>query len=97
MQLLHRRLSAIAVILLSLCIHIAPITAAQAGPYEEALTGFTADSFSETADAINALAVTGSPRAAIVLEALQKPYSSRATKTCYRRLRTRSRRKVIPR
>jgi urea transport system permease protein len=47
------------------------IAPAQAGPYEDALAGFTTDSFSDTGDAINAVAASGNPLAARVLEALQ--------------------------
>ncbi len=44
---------------------------AHAGPYEDALAGFTTDEFSDTIDAINAVAASGSPLAAPVVEALQ--------------------------
>jgi urea transport system permease protein len=44
---------------------------AYAGPYEDALAGFTTDDFSDTADAINAVATSGSPLAAPLLQALQ--------------------------
>jgi urea transport system permease protein len=44
---------------------------AHAGPYEDALAGFTTDDFSDTADAVNALVASGSPLAAPVIEALQ--------------------------
>ena len=33
------------------------------GPYEDALAGFTTDDFSDTADAIEAVAACGDPRA----------------------------------
>jgi urea transport system permease protein len=46
-------------------------TFANAGPYEDALTGFTADSFGDTADAIEALTASGDPRTGPVLEALK--------------------------
>jgi urea transport system permease protein len=46
-------------------------SAAHAGPYEDALAGLTTDEYSDTADSINAVAVSGSPLAAPVLEALQ--------------------------
>ncbi|MFZ0068634.1 MAG: urea ABC transporter permease subunit UrtB [Pseudolabrys sp.] len=46
-------------------------TAAHAGAYEDALVGFTTDSFGDTADAIDALAVSGDPRTGPLLEALK--------------------------
>ena len=45
--------------------------AANAQTFDEALSGFTADSFSDTETAINAVARSGSPRAAQVIAALQ--------------------------
>ena len=42
-----------------------------AGPYEDALAGFTADSFGDTADAIEALTASGDPRTGPILEALK--------------------------
>ena len=39
--------------------------------FESALAGFTTDDFSDTADAIGAVAASGSPRAADVIQALQ--------------------------
>ena len=50
---------------------LALLTGAQAGPYEDALTRFTADSFDETIEGINAVAASGNPRAAAIIEALQ--------------------------
>ena len=44
---------------------------AHAGAYEDALTGFTADSFGDTADSIEALAASGDPRTGALLEALK--------------------------
>jgi urea transport system permease protein len=44
---------------------------AHAGPYEDALAGFTTDDFSDTVDAVNAVVASGSPLAAPVIEALQ--------------------------
>ena len=46
-------------------------TIACAGPYEDALAHFAADDFEETAMGINAVAASGNPLAATVLEALQ--------------------------
>jgi urea transport system permease protein len=42
-----------------------------AAGFAQALSGFTADSFSDTEDAINAVAASGSPRALPVIQALQ--------------------------
>src|SRR6188472_4128622 len=42
-----------------------------AAPYEDALAGFTTDSFSDTADAIDMLAASGDPRTGPLLEALK--------------------------
>ncbi len=50
---------------------IAAVAPVQAGPYEDALVGFTEGSLSDTAEAINALAASGNPLAATVLQALQ--------------------------
>jgi len=44
---------------------------AHADPYTDALAGFTTDDFSDTVDAINAVAVSGNPLAAPLIEALQ--------------------------
>ena len=44
---------------------------AHAGPYEDALAGFTTDDFSDTADAVNAVVASGSPLAGPLIEALQ--------------------------
>jgi urea transport system permease protein len=44
---------------------------ANAGPYEDALAGLTTDSFSDTANAINALTASADPRTGAVLEALK--------------------------
>src|SRR6185312_4752776 len=46
-------------------------TAASAGPYEDALPGFTEGSLSDTGEAIEKVAVSGNPLAAPLLEALQ--------------------------
>jgi len=56
---------------------------ASADAFEDALQGFVADSFSDTADAIEAVAASGHPRSAAVLEALQNGrlvYSTEAKK-----------------
>jgi urea transport system permease protein len=44
---------------------------AHAGPYEDALDGFTTDDYSDTAEAISKVATSGSPLAAPLIEALQ--------------------------
>jgi urea transport system permease protein len=46
-------------------------TAAHAGPYEDALAGFTQGSLSDTGDAIDAVVASGNPLAAPLLEALE--------------------------
>ena len=45
--------------------------AAFAGPYEDAIPGFTADSFSDTIESVDAVASSGNPLAAPLLEALK--------------------------
>jgi len=49
----------------------AGLTAAHAGPYEDALEKFTTDDYADTADAVTAVATSGSPLAAPLIEALQ--------------------------
>ena len=46
--------------------------AAHAGPYEDALAGFTTDDFSDTIEAVDAVAASGSPLAAPLLQALKE-------------------------
>jgi len=48
------------------------ITAARADAYEDGLRRFTADSFDETIEGINAVATSGNARAAQVIGALQE-------------------------
>jgi len=58
-------------------------TITYAGAYEDALAGFTSDSFGDTADAIDALAASGDPRTGPLLEALKDQrllYSTEAKK-----------------
>jgi urea transport system permease protein len=50
---------------------IALMTAANAGPYEDALAHFTTDSFSDTAEGITGVARSGSPLAETVIKSLQ--------------------------
>ena len=47
------------------------LSAAHAGPYEDALAGFTEGSLSDTGDAISGVVASGNPLAAQVLTALQ--------------------------
>jgi urea transport system permease protein len=51
---------------------VAGVGLSHAGPYEDALAGFTTDDFSDTADAIDAVAASGSPLAGPVIQALQE-------------------------
>ena len=55
----------------ALALLLANRTLANAGPFEDALAGLTTDSFSDTADAIEALTATGDPRTGALLEALK--------------------------
>jgi urea transport system permease protein len=60
---------------------------AQAGPYEDALARFTADSFDDTTGGINGVAGSGSPLAQPVIEALQDArlfFSAQDKKVFYR-------------
>jgi urea transport system permease protein len=50
---------------------VAVTAPAFAGPYEDALTGFTTDSFGDTDTAISGIAASGNPTAATVVEALR--------------------------
>ncbi len=68
---MHFFLSRAAAVLILAFMLFGGVRPACAGAYEDALQGFLADSFSDTADAIEAVAASGSPRAAPVLEALQ--------------------------
>jgi urea transport system permease protein len=64
---------------------VALVTAAQAGPYEDALVHFTTDSFSDTTEGINGVAGSGSPLAETVIKALQdgRLFFSAAEKSVY--------------
>ena len=66
--MVHGRLIALALMLAML---IVGATAVRADSYEDALAGFTTDTFSDTADAIDAVAASGNPLAAPLLEALR--------------------------
>src|SRR5262245_42481268 len=48
------------------------MTGARAGPYEDALVHFTADSFNETIEGVNKVAASGNPLAATLISALQE-------------------------
>ncbi len=48
------------------------MTGARAGPYEDGLLRFTADSFDETIEGINAVAASGNALAAQIIGALQE-------------------------
>jgi urea transport system permease protein len=63
---MHRLLGA----LLALFIAAAPV-AARAADFSAALSGFAADSYSDTVDAIGAVAASGDPQAAPIIQALQ--------------------------
>jgi urea transport system permease protein len=58
-------------LLCALCVLTALVCAAHAGPYEDALAHFTTDSFADTTDGINGVAVSGNPLAESVIVALQ--------------------------
>ena len=49
----------------------ASLSAARAGPYEDALAHFVADDFDETTQGINEIAASGNPLAAVVIQAMQ--------------------------
>ncbi|HVO13691.1 MAG TPA: urea ABC transporter permease subunit UrtB [Alphaproteobacteria bacterium] len=68
MRALHRGLIVVACAALWLAAGAAP---ALADAFDDALAGFTADSFSDTGDAIVAIAASGNPLAPRILEALQ--------------------------
>jgi urea transport system permease protein len=61
-----------AAFVLALGVLVALLTCARAGPYEDALLRFTADSFNETIEGVGGVAASGSPLAAIVIGALQE-------------------------
>ncbi len=79
-----KRLSFLAFVVLALGAIALPT---KAGPYEDALTGFTEDSFRATMKSIDAVAESGSPLAARVLEALRDRrllYSATAKKVFFK-------------
>jgi urea transport system permease protein len=59
-------------LVLAVGIHAAALaTAAQAGPYDDALARFVTNDFDDTTEAINGVAASGNPLAPVVLDALQ--------------------------
>ena len=81
---LYRRLSSFAFVVTVLAVGALSVLA---GPYEDALTGFTEDSFRATGRSIDAVAESGSPLAATVLEALQERrllYSAQTRKVFFK-------------
>ncbi len=68
MRSLHGRMVAL---VCALGFVLAAVAMAHAGPYEDALAGFTEGSLSDTGDAINKVVASGNPLAAQVLSALQ--------------------------
>src|ERR1700730_13789376 len=69
----------------SLGVLAAALTAANAGPYEDALAKFTTDSFTDTTDGINGVTRSGNPLAETVIKALQdgRLFFSAANKGVY--------------
>ena len=65
-------------LVLALGVLAAVITPAHAGPYEDALAHFTADSFDQTIEGINAVAASGNALAAPAIRALQEGQIGRA-------------------
>ena len=63
--------SRIGALLFAFGVSLAAAAAAHAGPYEDALTGFTEGSLSDTGDAIKGVVASGNPLAAQVLGALK--------------------------
>jgi urea transport system permease protein len=59
-------------LMLALGVIVGLSTGSRAEPYAEALAHFTADSFDETIEGINAVTASGSPQAATVIAALQE-------------------------
>jgi urea transport system permease protein len=59
-------------LIIALGLLVALATGVRAGPYEDALLHFTADSFGDTTEGINGVVASGSPLAATVIAALQE-------------------------
>lgn len=73
----------IVALVFAVALAVGAVTMAHAGPYEDALAGFTTDDFSDTADAIDAVVASGDTRAGTLLEALKDQrllYSTEAKK-----------------
>src|SRR5215468_6418630 len=58
-------------LIFALSVLLTTVTAGRAGPYEDALAHFLADSFDETIEGINGVAASGHPLAETVISALQ--------------------------
>jgi urea transport system permease protein len=67
-----RFIALVLALVLSLGALASVMTAACAGPYEDALLRFTTDSFSDTTEGINGVVASGNPLAATVISALQE-------------------------
>ena len=84
MRILYERLATLAFVLVALLVCALP---AQAASFEDALAGFTTDSFSDTQQAMNTVAESGDPLAAQVLGALEEArlmYSAEAKKVYFK-------------
>jgi urea transport system permease protein len=68
------RLSVLFAAIVVIALNFAPIFAsmAVAGPFEDALPKFTTDSFSDTGEAVEAVALSGHKQAAAIIQALQE-------------------------
>ena len=71
-RLIARLFALVCALVCALGVLAALPTGARAGPYEDALGRFANDSFDETIEGINAVAVSGNPLAAQVIGALQE-------------------------
>jgi urea transport system permease protein len=83
MDEMRRFFARFAVLAVVVGVLVAGAVTAHAGPYEDALPGFTTDDFSDTADAVDKVAGSGSPMAAPLLQALKDRrllYSAEAKK-----------------
>jgi urea transport system permease protein len=72
-------------LVIALGVVVALMTGARAGPYEDALAHFAADSFGDTSEGINGVVASGNPLAATVIGALQdgRLYFSAETKRVF--------------
>lgn len=67
-------------IVFAIALSVAATGFAHAGPYEDALEKFTTDDFADTADAVTAVATSGNPLAAPLIQALQNGQLQYSTK-----------------